>query len=64
MLSGVKIGYMTKPKQFVYKVEASLTQEQGEFLEDMVRKGEADNISQAMRNCVKDYMKNHPEVKG
>lgn len=48
---------MPKPKQFVYKVEASLTQEQGEFLEDMVRKGEADNISQAMRTCVKEYIK-------
>lgn len=43
---------MGKPKRFNTRVSLSLSQEQVEFLREMVGRGEADSLSQAVRKCI------------
>ncbi len=51
---------MPKKKRFDVKVEALLTKDLAEFLQEMVRAGHADSVSSAIRKCVaitKTYLK-------
>jgi Arc/MetJ-type ribon-helix-helix transcriptional regulator len=53
---------MPKRKKFEVRVTVSLPPVLAEFVEDMVRMGRAESLSQAIRRCVsiaKEYM---PEV--
>jgi Arc/MetJ-type ribon-helix-helix transcriptional regulator len=53
---------MPKKKRFEISIHVNLPAELAEFLEEMVRKGAAETISQAARKCIaiaKEYL---PEI--
>ena len=57
---------MPKKKQYTYRLEAWLPNELGKYLEEMVRAGQAESISQAVRRCIslaKTYLNVKAEAK-
>jgi len=43
---------MAKKRSFGNRVTIALSQEQIQFLRELIEKGEAENISQAVRRCI------------
>jgi len=43
---------MPKKRKYSYRLEAWLPNELGKYLEEMVRTGQAESISQAVRRCI------------
>ena len=57
---------MPKQKRYPVKVDVLLPTELAEYLQDMVRTGAAENVSQAVRRCIslaKTYLNVKAEAK-
>ena len=50
--------HMVKKKSFKTRVTIALSQEQVAFLEELVKRGETESVSQAIRKCINVVMKN------